>query len=887
MATPDNATRERRAPDAQASGRRRSLLTGLPRITLDDPDHRGDIASERALRRELAARFLGEHPSSIGGNAVVIGALVTLLWPITSHPLLISWIGAAALTIVVRGVVAWIGTGSSTSEAVLPLLRTLSIGSGVCWGIGAAIVLPTLPAEYSGLLLLIMSGVVAAAAGTFAADLMTFRWFAAFVLGPLPFGILARATDRFETFWVRRIGFFFGFMLRLNRRYRQALTRQIRSTATLELVHNESLLESAFLEALFHSVPNAIAVVDRRGRCVATNQGFENLFGYSAEEARGRSTISLLVPPEGREQATLLMAEARRGHSTMLEVERRHRDGHPVYVDLSIAGVAGDDERVIGLYTDLADQKKAEQAMREARDIAERAARARSEFLANMSHEIRTPMNAVLGITELLLDSDLEAEQRRSLRLVQSAGEALLTLLNDILDLSKFEGDHMTLESIPFDLRYLVETTASLLAVRAADRPIELVADVSDDMPALVLGDPTRLRQVLTNLVGNALKFTREGEVVLSAHLQSASNGKASIRFAVRDTGIGIAASQLGAIFEEFTQADASMTRKFGGTGLGLSIARRLVALMGGELTVTSELGRGSEFSFTLLLPVEEAREVANTSISRLNGRRILIVDDNDTNRRIVRGMLEGARAMTGEAADAEGAISALTRAVGNGEPYDVAIIDAQMPGRSGFDLAVDVRANPSLTGVRLLMLTSVGQRGDTSRCRDVGIDGYLPKPASRTNLLEATAALTGGPGGGATSSLVTRHLIAESRPRMRVLLAEDNPVNQQVAATMLRKRGHTVDVVGNGREAVEQVTRAAYDVVLMDIQMPELNGFEERAAARTGPAASVPIIALTAHALTGERERGIGKGMNGYLAKPFRPADLYAIVEGVEANAA
>jgi len=535
---------------------------------------------------------------------------------------------------------------------------------------------------------------------------------------------------------------------------------------------------------------------------------------------------------------------------------------------------------VVGAWLDITDRRQSEQAMAEAKEVAERLARTRAAFLANMSHEIRTPLNAVLGLTELVLDTDLSSYQRRSLDMVRSAGETLLSLLNDVLDYSKIEAEQVTLESIPFDLRYLVESTAGLLAVRLVDRPVELLSDVSTDMPHMLQGDPTRLRQVLTNLVGNAIKFTNQGEVVLAALTESAPSGQCRVRFVVRDTGIGIKPEQLASIFEEFTQADASMTRKYGGTGLGLAISKRIVGLMGSDLKVESEFGKGSEFSFTLTLPVEESQP-ATVSIgsAHLAGRRMLIVDDNATNRRIVKDMLSAAGVTVEEAAGAETGVAAMRQARVEGQPFALAVIDAQMPGKDGFELAQDVRKDDRLSGTRLMMLTSAGQRGDIQRCKEVGIDGYLTKPASRTDLLEMLSALLSNE---TKPELVTRHLIAESRRRLSILLAEDNPVNQEVAAAMLRKRGHKVDVVANGAEAVAAVTRAPYDLVLMDIQMPELDGFEATKRIRDGVAAHIPIIALTAHALTGERERCLANGMNGYLSKPFRAHDLFAIVEGI-----
>jgi two-component system, sensor histidine kinase and response regulator len=521
--------------------------------------------------------------------------------------------------------------------------------------------------------------------------------------------------------------------------------------------------------------------------------------------------------------------------------------------------------------------KRAEAVMRDARDLAERVARARSAFLANMSHEIRTPMNAVLGFVELILDTELSTEQRRALELVRSSSEALLMILNDILDYSKIEAEHLELESIPFDVSKVVHATASLLAVRAREKHLELLAEVAPDVPRAVRGDPTRLRQVLMNLISNAIKFTEQGEVVVSVSA-TANDGRAALRFAVRDTGIGIAPEHVGSVFKEFTQADSTMTRRYGGTGLGLAISQRLVTLMGGQLTVTSEVSRGSEFAFTIALPVETASPTRATGLAALGGRRMLIVDDNQTNRRILREMLAAEGIQVDEAATAAEGLDALRRA-----RYDLAILDVQMPDMDGFQLAMAVRGEKKIARTNLLMLTSAGQRGDGERCRELGIRGYLTKPISRADLLEALGTVLAAPAEeSGTPDVITRHTIAESRKSLRVLLAEDNPVNQQVAVAMLVKRGHEVFVASNGREAVDAVRDRDYDVVLMDIQMPEMDGFEATHAIRALPKGEdLSIIGLTAHALSGERERCLSHGMTDYLAKPFKAHELFALVEG------
>lgn len=652
--------------------------------------------------------------------------------------------------------------------------------------------------------------------------------------------------------------------------------------------HAEEALRDAerHFRELVESASDLVWQLDAQGRWTYLNAACERVYGAPDGELLGRP-FTERVDPANRSSDQEAFAWVLGGHE-LTDHETVHLDvaGRPRHLSFAarpLRDAAGNVVGARGIARDVTERVVAREELAAARAAAERAADERSAFLANMSHEIRTPLHAILGMSELLLEGELTEDQRRSLGLVRAAGENLLSMLNDILDLSKLEAQRLALESIPFQLPGLVESVVGLLAVRTRGRPLELLADVDPLLPAFVRGDPTRLRQVLTNLVGNALKFTESGEVIVAARLVERTEDQVLVRIAVRDTGIGIAEEHREQIFREFAQADPSMTRRFGGTGLGLAISRRFVAMMGGRLEVTSAPGKGSEFAFTIPLPIDAARPIAAPETEALRNLRLLVVDDSATNRRIVRELLGAVGVTVDEAADASAALAALRRARDTSTPYHVAVLDGQMPGRDGFALALDVRREPAFADTRLIMLTSAGQPGDARRCAENGIAGYLTKPVAGTELIDTVSAVLAGPAQpGRPSALITRHAIAESRRKLRILLAEDNPVNQEVAASMLRRRGHTVDVVGDGKDAVAAVQRTRYDVVLMDIQMPEMDGRAATRAIRALPAGNdLPILALTAHAMSDERERCLAEGMNGYLSKPFRSHELFAAVEG------
>jgi PAS domain S-box-containing protein len=656
--------------------------------------------------------------------------------------------------------------------------------------------------------------------------------------------------------------------------------------------------ERYLLTTLMDTVPDSIYFKDLEGRFLRVNRAMARRAGLAASsEAVGKTDFDLFTEEHAADARDDEHAVIETGQPVVGKEEKETwARGEVTWVSTTKMPFRDQDGHVVGTFgisRDITVRKLAEAVMKEAKEAAEAAARTKSEFLANMSHEIRTPLNGIIGMAELALDTELTPEQREYLGMVKLSADHLLTVINDILDFSKIEAGKLDLEEVDFDLRDALDDTVATLALRAHKKGLELADHIAPDVPDAVRGDPHRLSQVVVNLLGNAIKFTERGEVVLRVEVQSTTDREALIHFAVSDTGIGISPEEQQKLFKAFSQADTSTTRRYGGTGLGLAISARLIGMLGGEIWLESEVGRGSTFHFTVRFapargPVARAIRAEPTSV---HGLRVLVVDDNATNRRILEEMLVSWRMESVVVEGGPQALAALERARAAGKPFALVLLDAMMPEMDGFTLAERIRRAPEPVGSTLMMLSSANRREDAARCRELGVAAYLTKPIRQSTLLDAIMTALGSSASVEEGSVVIGDAGAAAPERdgggrpLRLLLAEDNAVNQRLAVSLLAKRGHDVVVVGNGREALDALDGGPFDAVLMDVQMPEMDGFEATAAIRARESATgayTPIVAMTAHALKGDRERCLAAGMDAYVSKPLRSRELFDALASV-----
>ncbi|MCP4153883.1 MAG: PAS domain S-box protein [bacterium] len=650
---------------------------------------------------------------------------------------------------------------------------------------------------------------------------------------------------------------------------------------------------------LFSITPDGILITDVETRkFVFANPAFCELLGYTGEEVLKLSISDIHPGKDMAHVAVEFQAQARGSKTLAADIPCLRKDGTVFLADVNAISMDLNRQScLVGFYRNITQRKLVEKELEELNTHlrhqstlamkmaaeAEMANAAKSEFLANMSHEIRTPMNGVIGMTGLLLETDLSKEQRRFAQSLNSSGKALLAVINDILDFSKIEAGMLELETLDFDLRVLIADFSGMMELKAYKKGLEFRCEVTPETPVRLQGDPGRLRQVLTNLVGNAFKFTKEGEVTVGVHLESATETEGLLRFSVKDTGIGIPVDKQADLFKQFTQVDASITRKYGGTGLGLAISQQLVGAMGGDIGLNSREGKGTEFWFTARFHKQPPQKYAIPPSVDVSGKRILVVDANPANRDELLGRLLTRGAQPGDASEGEKALSLLREAAEEGAPYLVAVIDMHLPDMTGESLGKAIKADPRLAETQLIMMTALGRRGDVRRLGKAGFAAYLTKPLRPADLFNAITTVLAGDPQQKGYPVVTRHSIHEfQRSSIRILLAEDNIVNQEVALGIIKNMGLSADVASNGREALRSIESRRYDLVLMDIQMPDMDGVAATKEIRNSNLKyrDLPIIALTAHAMKGDRETFLAAGMNDYLSKPLTPNGLSKMIQ-------
>jgi len=653
--------------------------------------------------------------------------------------------------------------------------------------------------------------------------------------------------------------------------------------------------ERTLLRTVIDNLPDQIYVKDIEGRFVVVNESMARVLHCSSPEFLLGKENSDIYPSglahqyEAEERQVVRTGEAlvnREEELTDPAGQRRWLLASRVAFRDATGRIAG----IVGISRDITKHRQAELSLKGAKEAAEAASDAKSTFLATMSHEIRTPMNGILGMTELVLDTELTPEQRDSLELVKFSADSLLTVINDILDFSKIEAGKLDLEVILFKLRESLGETIKALSLRAHQKGLELLFEVQPEIPETLLGDPGRIRQIIVNLVGNSIKFTERGEVLVSVERWTETDRAVELHFVIKDTGVGIPREMQQKIFDPFSQADGSMSRKYGGTGLGLAICTRLVEMMKGKIWVESEIGKGSTFHFTASFEVPESQSPCPHTLhpEQLRDLSALIVDDNFTNRRVLLGMLTSWGMLPEAVESSREALKALEIAKSAGHPFPLILLDCQLGEGDGFELAEQIQKDASLAAMTIMMLTSAGRPGDAARCRELGISAYLMKPIRQSELLDAICVILDRGTKERNLPLVTRHSLQENKQGPRVLLAEDNAVNQTLALRLLEKRGYSVEVAGDGRAAVEAFEKGHFDLVLMDVQMPGMDGFEATATIRAKEKLTgghVPIIAMTAHALKADRERCFAAGMDGYVSKPIRTSELFSTIESLLVN--
>ncbi len=884
------------------------------------------VKTERGKKQFITSRLKSEQirllyknaPPGISATIIVSFILAFILWDVVPHNRIIIWLTLNFLISAARLFLVFQYRRSSSTTVSERTWEVLNITGIICagfiFGSSGIFLFAEDSVVHQVFLAFIMGGMTAGAIGAFAVRITCYFYYSILVLFPLTVQFFIAGTEMQVTM---------GFLGAIFWAITSVIARRMSQTTIVSLTlafENEHLLnrlkgdiarrqqvedvlrgQEELLRTTLDSTADGILAVNDKRQVVTYNRKFEQMWELPPELLKTmddnkylQHVSSQLKKPEEFLEKIQTLYRSSKESLDFLEFE----DGR-VFERFSSPLLEGDS--ILGRvwsFRDITERKRSElqrdQALENLKQVninlkrlhqkAEAATQAKSEFLANMSHEIRTPMNGIIGMTGLLLDSSLSNEQREFTKIIQNSADALLAIINDILDYSKIEAGKVELEKNDFNLRIALDEVNDLMAVKAQEKMLEYVFMINPEVPSFLNGDPGRLRQILINLIGNSIKFTKKGQVFVHVTLQSESSTSATIHFSISDTGIGIPADRLDRLFRSFSQVDGSTTRKYGGTGLGLSISKRLVGEMGGRIGVKSENRQGTEFWFTVVLQKQpDGKEKKFLVPSDIRGKRFLVVDDNATNRYLLREQLKSWKCRSCEVSSGAQALTELNDAITAEDPFDIAIIDLQMPEMDGEVLGQKIKQDPVLQQTTLILMTSTGMRGESRRFKEVGFAGYLTKPVKQSLLFDCLQMVTGLKKASVKDQpapLVTRHYLAEAKKQnVRILLAEDNIVNQKVALSMLNKLGYHSDIAVNGKEAVKAVETAHYDIVLMDCQMPEMNGFEATEKIRQLESNThihpVKIIAMTANAMKGDREKCLEAGMDDYLPKPVKLQDL------------